>query len=138
MRYADCATCLCPPTRDGPSVGIVRSRTKATELLFLLLLFAILHKLLGEFNMGSHFPCLNCICHPVRGRPRSADSKFLQHALRASGGNIWASRRWSELHNEELHDLYSSPSIIRIIKLRRLRWAGRVARIGRKWFCWER
>jgi hypothetical protein len=36
------------------------------------------------------------------------------------------------LHNEELHDLYSSPSIIRIIKSRRMRWAGHVARIGEK------
>jgi hypothetical protein len=32
----------------------------------------------------------------------------------------------------ELHDLYSSPSIIRIIKLRRMRWAGHVARMGEK------
>jgi hypothetical protein len=36
------------------------------------------------------------------------------------------------LHNEELRDLYSSPSIIRIIKLRRMRWAGHVARKGEK------
>jgi hypothetical protein len=38
---------------------------------------------------------------------------------------------WKKLHNEELRDLYSSPSIIRIIKSRRrMRWAGHVARIG--------
>jgi hypothetical protein len=37
-----------------------------------------------------------------------------------------------KLHNEELHNLYSSPSIIRIIKSRRMRWAGHVARIGRE------
>jgi hypothetical protein len=37
---------------------------------------------------------------------------------------------WRKLHNEELHNLYSSPSIIRIIKSRRLRWAGHVARMG--------
>jgi hypothetical protein len=36
------------------------------------------------------------------------------------------------LHNEELRDLYSSPSIIRIIKSRRMKWAGHVARIGEK------
>jgi hypothetical protein len=34
---------------------------------------------------------------------------------------------WIKLHNEELHNLYSSPSIIRIIKSRRMRWAGYVA-----------
>jgi hypothetical protein len=39
---------------------------------------------------------------------------------------------WSKLHIEELRDLYSSPSIIRIIKSRRMRWAGHVARIGEK------
>jgi hypothetical protein len=39
---------------------------------------------------------------------------------------------WRKLHNEELHDLYSSPSIIRIIKSRRVRWAGHVARMGEK------
>jgi hypothetical protein len=39
---------------------------------------------------------------------------------------------WRKLHNEELHNLYSSPSIIRIIKPRRMRWAGHVARLGAK------
>jgi hypothetical protein len=39
---------------------------------------------------------------------------------------------WRKLHNEKLHDLYSSPSIIRIIKSRRMRWAGHVARMGRR------
>jgi hypothetical protein len=39
---------------------------------------------------------------------------------------------WRKLHNEELHDLYSLPSIIRIIKSRRMRWAGHVARMGRR------
>jgi hypothetical protein len=39
---------------------------------------------------------------------------------------------WRKLHNEELHDLYSSLSIIRIIKSRRISWAGHVARMGEK------
>jgi hypothetical protein len=39
---------------------------------------------------------------------------------------------WRKLHNEELHNLYSSPNIIRIIKSGRMRWAGHVARIGWK------
>jgi hypothetical protein len=39
---------------------------------------------------------------------------------------------WRKLHNEELRDLYSSPSIIRIIKSLRMRWAGHVARMRRR------
>jgi hypothetical protein len=39
---------------------------------------------------------------------------------------------WRKLHNKELHDLYSSPSIIRIIKWRWMRMAGHVARMGRR------
>jgi hypothetical protein len=39
---------------------------------------------------------------------------------------------WRKLDNEELRDLYPSPSIIRIIKSKRMRWAGHVARIGRR------
>jgi hypothetical protein len=37
---------------------------------------------------------------------------------------------WRKLHNGELHNLYSSPDIIRQIKSRRMRWAGHVARMG--------
>jgi hypothetical protein len=39
---------------------------------------------------------------------------------------------WRKLHNVELHNFYSSPSIIRMIKSRRMRWTVRVARIGEK------
>ena len=37
---------------------------------------------------------------------------------------------WRRLHNEELSDLYSSPNIVRVIKSKRMRWAGHVARMG--------
>jgi len=37
---------------------------------------------------------------------------------------------WRSSHNEELNDLYSSPNILRVIKSRRMRWAGHVARMG--------
>jgi hypothetical protein len=40
--------------------------------------------------------------------------------------------KWKKLRNEELHDLHSSPSIIRIIKVWRMQWAGHVARMGRR------
>jgi hypothetical protein len=41
---------------------------------------------------------------------------------------------WRKLHNEELHDPYSS-SIVRVIQSRRMRWAGHVARMGRRETC---
>jgi len=37
---------------------------------------------------------------------------------------------WRRMHKEELNDLYSSPNIVRVTKLRRMRWAGHVARMG--------
>ena len=37
---------------------------------------------------------------------------------------------FTKLHNEELNDLYSSPNIVRVIKSRRMRWAGNLARMG--------
>ena len=39
-------------------------------------------------------------------------------------------REWRRLHNKELTDLYSSPNSVRVIKSRRIRWAGHVARTG--------
>jgi hypothetical protein len=47
---------------------------------------------------------------------------------------------WRKIHNEELRNLYSSPSIIRIIKSRRMGWARHVARMGRRMhtgYWWE-
>jgi phage terminase large subunit GpA-like protein len=38
--------------------------------------------------------------------------------------------KWRKLHNEELRDMYYSPSIIRLIKSSRMRWSGHVARMG--------
>ena len=37
---------------------------------------------------------------------------------------------WRKLHNEELSDLYSLPSIVRVVKSRRMRWAGHVVHMG--------
>ena len=39
---------------------------------------------------------------------------------------------WRKLHNEELRDLYSLPNIVRVVKSKRMRWVGRVARMGER------
>jgi hypothetical protein len=41
-----------------------------------------------------------------------------------------ATGEWRKLHNEELIDLYPSPNIVRVVKSRRIRWVGHVARMG--------
>jgi hypothetical protein len=56
---------------------------------------------------------------------------FENRALRRIFGpkGVEVTGGWRKLHKEELHNLFSSPSIIRMIKSRRMRWAGHVARM---------
>jgi hypothetical protein len=56
------------------------------------------------------------------------ENRVLRRIFRPKRDEV--SGEWRKSHNEELHDLYSSPSIIRIIKSRWMRWAGHVARMG--------
>jgi len=52
--------------------------------------------------------------------------------LRRIFGPRWeeGTGKWRRLHKEERNDLYPSPNIVRVIKSRRMRWAGHVARMG--------
>jgi len=58
-------------------------------------------------------------------------------------GRVFGAKRdevtgeWRKLHNEDLKDLYCSPNILWVIKSRRMRWAGYVARMGRGEACTE-
>jgi hypothetical protein len=54
---------------------------------------------------------------------------FENRVLRIFGPEKEVDGSWRKLHNDELNNLYSSPSIVRVIKSRRLRWAGHVARV---------
>jgi hypothetical protein len=57
---------------------------------------------------------------------------FEYRVLRNIGSQRGEVTEWRRLHNEELHDLYSSPNIIRLIKSRRMRWAGLVDCMGER------
>jgi hypothetical protein len=63
-------------------------------------------------------------------RLRVFENRVFRRIFGPKKGAVTGGRR--KLHTDELHNLYSSPSIIRIIKSRRMRWAGHVARIGAK------
>jgi hypothetical protein len=63
-------------------------------------------------------------------RLRVFDNRVLRRILGRNKDEVMG--EWRKLHNEELRDLYSLPSKIRKIKLRRMRWAGHVARLGEK------
>ena len=59
---------------------------------------------------------------------------FMNRVLRGIFGpkRDEATGKWRKLHNEELSDLYSLPNIVWVAKLRRMRWAGHVARTGER------
>jgi hypothetical protein len=61
-------------------------------------------------------------------RMRVLKNRVLRKILGSKRDDVMG--EWRKLHNEELHNLYSSPDIIRQIKSRRMRWAGHVALMG--------
>jgi hypothetical protein len=75
-----------------------------------------------------------CITQLLRLREEHRLREFVSRALRRifRPKRDEVTREWRELHIEELRDLYSSLCIIRIIKWRRMRWAGHGARMGKK------
>ena len=62
-------------------------------------------------------------------RLRVFENRVLRRIFGSKGDEVKGERR--ELHDEELNDLYCSPNTFRVIKSRRMRWAGHVARLGR-------
>jgi hypothetical protein len=57
------------------------------------------------------------------------ENRLLRRIFGPKGDEVTG--EWRKLHNEELHNLYSSPDIIRQVKPTRMRWAGHVARVGK-------
>jgi hypothetical protein len=63
-------------------------------------------------------------------RLRVFENRVLKRIFGPKRGEVTG--EWRRIHNEELHALYSSPNIIRVIKSKRLRWAEHVARMGER------
>jgi hypothetical protein len=61
-------------------------------------------------------------------KPSGHNTRFVPNSIR--NGTVVVTGEWRRLHSEELNDLYCSPNIVRVIKWRRMRWAGNVARMG--------
>jgi hypothetical protein len=84
-----------------------------------------------------------CETWPLTLREEHRLKVFENRALRRVFGpkRDGVTGEWRKLHSEELHNLYSSPNIIRHIKSRRMRWAGHVTRMGDERKCamfwWE-
>jgi hypothetical protein len=72
---------------------------------------------------GLHFSYLLNLVHKFIGKYRLLRRVFGPNRDEVTG-------EWRKLHNEELNDLYSLPNIVRVVKSRRVRWAGHVARMG--------
>jgi len=67
---------------------------------------------------------------------KSGNFNFLERSgsLQPVTGLLYL-REWRKLHNEKLRDLYSLPNIVRVVKSRRMRWAGHVAGMGEGEVC---
>jgi hypothetical protein len=82
-------------------------------------------------NYVNYFGCENwwIICVEER-KQRVYENMVLKRVLWPRRDEV--TEEWSRLHNEELYDLYCSPNFIRSIKLRRITWARRVARVSER------
>jgi hypothetical protein len=78
------------------------------------------------------------VCHHTSTGPYLLPSQSQSKTFKQCTINAFGPKRkkvtgeWSKLHNEELNDVYCSPNIVRVIKSRRMRWAGHVACIGER------
>jgi hypothetical protein len=101
-------------TKNHLSCFLVNILTVALSSPWSTFLFPIFIKnFLNSCKRQNSFPALQQQCRPVFGPKRDE-----------------VTGEWRKLHNEELNDLYSLPNIVRVVKSRRMVWAGHVARMG--------
>jgi hypothetical protein len=86
-----------------------------------------------DYNFARGSVRVRNLVYDIKGRNKRLkvfENRVLRRIFRQKSDEV--AGEWRKLHNEEVHDLYSSPSIIGITKARRMRWAGHVARMGRR------
>jgi hypothetical protein len=77
------------------------------------------------------FSCkYKCVSVEKIGRLRMFENRVLRRIFGPKRDEV--PEEWRKQHNEELNDLYSSPIIVRVIKSRRMRWVGHLARMGER------
>ena len=85
------------------------------------------------YHIFPYYPinCYGCETWSLTLREEHSFRVFEKRVLRRIFGpkREGVTGEWRKLHNEELNDLYSSPIIVRVLKSRRMRWAGHVARM---------
>jgi len=88
----------------------------------------------GQFRLYSAENENKCNCNstPVYLYTGCPTRYLTRHFFHNSNINEEVTGEWRKLHNEELNNLYSSPNIVRVLKSRRMRWAGHVARMGER------
>ena len=80
-------------------------------------------------DLGQHaHECCNEIMTGSTALVRVFENRVLRRVFGPKRDEVTG--EWRKLHNEELSDLYSLPNIVRVVKSRRMRWAGLVARMG--------
>jgi hypothetical protein len=104
-----------PPFNPEPFVFPLQSKNAKIKLILPVVLYGY-----GTW----------CLTLRENHRLRVFENRVLRRILGLKGDQEMGG--WRKLHNGELHDLYPSPTVIWIIKSRRMRWAGHVARMGKK------
>jgi hypothetical protein len=87
-----------------------------------------LSRLFKQLNLSHLMAELPSLRSKKRRRLRVFENRVLRRVFGPRRDEV--TREWRKLHNEELNELYSLPNIVRVVKSRRMRWAGHVPRIG--------